>query len=71
MIQSTFSTDIGTSPIEPVNILAILSGGIIKSNLSCIPPNPHLSCILYLSRRCSTLFPVCIEDIVASLAMKP
>ena len=29
-----------TNPIEPVDILAILASGILKSNLSHIPPNP-------------------------------
>jgi hypothetical protein len=38
--QPTFSIDIDTSAIEPIDILAILSGGIIESNLSPIPPNP-------------------------------
>jgi hypothetical protein len=32
----------GTNPIEPVDILAILAGGIIKSNLSWIPPHLNM-----------------------------
>jgi hypothetical protein len=39
MIQPTFSTDIGTSFIEPIDTLTSLPGGIIKSNLSWIPPH--------------------------------
>jgi hypothetical protein len=33
----------GSNPTELVDILAVLPGGIIKSNLSWIPPNPHQS----------------------------
>jgi hypothetical protein len=40
-MQLTLSTDIVASSIEPIDILAILPGGIIESNLSLIPPNPH------------------------------
>lgn len=31
------------NPDGPVDILAVLPGGIIKSNLSWIPPNLHQS----------------------------
>ena len=61
MTEPTFSTAIDrcTNPTEPANILANLPGGIIKSNLSWIPPNPLTIIIVivlkqYIDRACGS-----------------
>jgi hypothetical protein len=41
MTEPTFGTYKRAIPFEPVYVLAILPSGVIKSNLSCIPPNPY------------------------------
>ena len=46
MTQSTFSTHIGTLIQSTFDILVILAGGLIKSNLSRIPPNPLITGVL-------------------------
>ena len=41
VIEPIKETDLVLGSTKPANILVILTGGYIESNLSPIPPNPH------------------------------